>query len=141
PAAGLPQFVRELDQRAQTQHTPEVNGVTLASLHAAKGLEWEVVFLAGLADGTLPIQHADTPEAVEEERRLLYVGSPAHAPRWHCRGRWRGTRADAGRAGAAGSSPASHPIHPAGRADTRDDAGCAAGDCATPRRSRPADAP
>src|SRR6185312_11437513 len=41
---------------------------------AAKGLEWDAVFLVGLVDGTLPIQHADTPEAVEEERRLLYVG-------------------------------------------------------------------
>jgi DNA helicase-2/ATP-dependent DNA helicase PcrA len=48
--------------------------VTLASLHAAKGLEWDAVFLVGLVEGTLPIVHADTEEAVEEERRLLYVG-------------------------------------------------------------------
>ena len=64
----------ELDQRAEAQHAPTVDGVTLASLHAAKGLEWDAVFLVGLVDGTLPIQHAETPEAVEEERRLLYVG-------------------------------------------------------------------
>jgi DNA helicase-2/ATP-dependent DNA helicase PcrA len=55
-----------------------VSGVTLASLHAAKGLEWDAVFLVGLADGTLPISHALThgadSAAVEEERRLLYVG-------------------------------------------------------------------
>ena len=55
-----------------------VQGVTLASLHAAKGLEWDAVFLVGLADGTLPISHAlahgPDSEAVEEERRLLYVG-------------------------------------------------------------------
>ena len=48
--------------------------MTLGSLHAAKGLEWDAVFLVGLVDGTLPLVHADTPAAVEEERRLLYVG-------------------------------------------------------------------
>jgi DNA helicase-2/ATP-dependent DNA helicase PcrA len=51
-----------------------VQGVTLASLHAAKGLEWDAVFLVGLTDTTLPIQHANTPEQIAEERRLLYVG-------------------------------------------------------------------
>jgi DNA helicase-2/ATP-dependent DNA helicase PcrA len=74
PEAQLPAFVRELDERAATQHAPTVQGVTLASLHAAKGLEWDSVFLAGCSDGLLPISMADTPEAVEEERRLLYVG-------------------------------------------------------------------
>ena len=74
PDAGLPAFVAELEQRAEAQHAPTIDGVTLASLHAAKGLEWDAVFLVGLVDGTLPIQHADTPEAVEEERRLFYVG-------------------------------------------------------------------
>jgi DNA helicase-2/ATP-dependent DNA helicase PcrA len=74
PAAGIAAFVAELRARADAQHAPAVDGVTLASLHAAKGLEWDAVFLVGLTDGTLPIQHADTPEAIEEERRLLYVG-------------------------------------------------------------------
>lgn len=73
-AAGLATLVAELDQRAEAQHAPTVEGVTLASLHAAKGLEWDAVFLVGLTDGTLPIQHAETPEDIEEERRLLYVG-------------------------------------------------------------------
>ncbi|RLK54231.1 ATP-dependent DNA helicase UvrD2 [Actinokineospora cianjurensis] len=75
PDADLPRYVAELDQRAQAQHPPTVEGVTLASLHAAKGLEWDAVFLVGLVDGTLPIQHADGDDAaIEEERRLLYVG-------------------------------------------------------------------
>jgi DNA helicase-2/ATP-dependent DNA helicase PcrA len=43
-------------------------------LCGAKGLEWDAVFLVGLVDGTLPLVHAETPAAVEEERRLLYVG-------------------------------------------------------------------
>ncbi|GII21083.1 DNA helicase [Planosporangium mesophilum] len=67
-------FNEELQRRAALQHAPTVEGVTLASLHAAKGLEWDAVFLVGLAEGTLPTTYAKTPEAVEEERRLLYVG-------------------------------------------------------------------
>jgi DNA helicase-2/ATP-dependent DNA helicase PcrA len=74
PAATLATLAAELDQRAEAQHAPTVEGVTLASLHAAKGLEWDAVFLVGLTDGTMPIQHADTPEEIEEERRLFYVG-------------------------------------------------------------------
>ena len=75
PEADLRRFAAELETRADSAHPPTVQGVTLASLHAAKGLEWDVVFLVGLVDGTLPIQHADgDDEAIEEERRLLYVG-------------------------------------------------------------------
>jgi DNA helicase-2/ATP-dependent DNA helicase PcrA len=73
--ADLPRYVAELEQRAAAQHPPTVEGVTLASLHAAKGLEWDAVFLVGLAEGTLPITHADgDDDAIEEERRLFYVG-------------------------------------------------------------------
>ena len=71
--ATWPTSSAELDQRADAQHAPTVEGVTLASLHAAKGLEWDAVFLVGLVDGHVPIVHAQTAEAVEEERRLLYV--------------------------------------------------------------------
>ena len=67
-------FVDELDRRASEQHAPVADGVTLATLHAAKGLEWDAVFVTGAQDGTLPFSHADTPAEVEEERRLLYVG-------------------------------------------------------------------
>ena len=74
PSAHLAELVADLDQRANAQHAPTVQGVTLASLHSAKGLEWDAVFLVGLTDSTLPIQHATTPAQLAEERRLLYVG-------------------------------------------------------------------
>jgi DNA helicase-2/ATP-dependent DNA helicase PcrA len=72
--ATLAAFVADLAERAAAQHVPTVEGVTLASLHAAKGLEWDAVFLVGLVDGVLPISYATTEAAVQEERRLLYVG-------------------------------------------------------------------
>jgi DNA helicase-2/ATP-dependent DNA helicase PcrA len=74
PSLDLARFVAHLAERADAQHAPTVQGVTLASMHAAKGLEWDVVFVVGLVDGVLPIaQSLSRPEAVEEERRLLYV--------------------------------------------------------------------
>ncbi len=75
PDADLGRLVVELDARADAAHPPAVQGVTLASLHSAKGLEWDAVFLVGLAEGTLPIHYAEGDQAaLEEERRLLYVG-------------------------------------------------------------------
>ena len=74
PEATLADFVSDLTQRASLQHAPALDGVTIASLHAAKGLEWDAVFLPALVDGMLPIVYANTPAAIEEERRLLYVG-------------------------------------------------------------------
>ena len=72
--ATLADLVAELDERAAAQHAPAVEGVTLASLHAAKGLEWDAVFLVGLSEGLMPISLAETAAAIAEERRLLYVG-------------------------------------------------------------------
>lgn len=67
-------FVSELEERAASQHAPTIQGVTLASLHAAKGLEWDAVFLVGISEGLMPISFAEDQAGYDEERRLLYVG-------------------------------------------------------------------
>jgi DNA helicase-2/ATP-dependent DNA helicase PcrA len=95
PDSDLEAFAAELVHRAEAQHAPAVDGVTLASLHAAKGLEWDAVFLVGLVDGTLPITHATTPEQVVEEKRLLYVGITR--ARRHLVMSWAAARAAGGR--------------------------------------------
>jgi DNA helicase II / ATP-dependent DNA helicase PcrA len=74
PLATLADLASELAVRSTLGHAPAAAAVTLASLHAAKGLEWDAVFVAGLTDGMLPIIYAQSEEAIEEERRLLYVG-------------------------------------------------------------------
>jgi DNA helicase-2/ATP-dependent DNA helicase PcrA len=71
--AQLPDFVKSLDLRSEMEFAPSANAVTLASIHAAKGLEWEAVFIAGVSEGLLPISHATTAAEFNEERRLLYV--------------------------------------------------------------------
>ncbi len=73
PAATLAEFAAELAERAESGHAPVASAVTLATMHAAKGLEWDAVHVPGLTEGIMPIVHARTAEAVEEERRLLYV--------------------------------------------------------------------
>ncbi|MFN3866941.1 MAG: ATP-dependent helicase [Demequina sp.] len=72
-SATVREFVEHLADRAQAQHAPAVEGVTLTTMHAAKGLEWDAVFIIGCSEGLMPISLAETPEAIEEERRLLYV--------------------------------------------------------------------
>ena len=71
--ATLADLVDDLDRRAAEQHAPTAAGVTLATVHTAKGLEWDVVHVCGLQDGTLPITFAESAAEIEEERRLLYV--------------------------------------------------------------------
>lgn len=64
----------ELDRRAETQHVPTAQGVTISTLHSAKGLEWDAVALLGIHEGSLPFVLATSPEQISEEQRLLYVG-------------------------------------------------------------------
>ncbi len=72
--ASISEFVAELEERAELGNEPTTNAVTLSSLHAAKGLEWNAVFLVGMSEGLMPISHAKTSDDLAEERRLLYVG-------------------------------------------------------------------
>ena len=80
----------ELDRRAEAQHVPAAQGVTVSTLHSAKGLEWDAVALLGVHEGSLPFVLATTPEQVGEERRLLYVG--VTRARRHLRVSWSRTR-------------------------------------------------
>ncbi|WP_312870554.1 ATP-dependent DNA helicase UvrD2 [Gordonia asplenii] len=98
PELVLGQLISELKARAEARHPPTVQGVTLSSLHAAKGLEWDAVFLAGVTDGSLPISQAINagPDEIEEERRLFYVG--VTRAREHLAISWALARTEGGKA-------------------------------------------
>jgi len=73
----LRSYLREVEDRVQQNNPPTMPVITLATLHAAKGLEWERVFLMGANVGLLPLEtNGFTLDArmIEEERRLFYVG-------------------------------------------------------------------
>jgi DNA helicase-2/ATP-dependent DNA helicase PcrA len=74
PTTTLREFVDELFERSASQHEPTMNAVTLATLHSAKGLEWDTVYIVGVSEGLIPVSYAKSFEAIDEERRLLYVG-------------------------------------------------------------------
>ncbi len=67
-------LVQTLFEKADGFQIPTTNAVTLASLHSAKGLEWDGVVVVGLNEGIIPISLAKSPVDLAEERRLLYVG-------------------------------------------------------------------
>jgi DNA helicase-2/ATP-dependent DNA helicase PcrA len=72
--ATIADFAKELDERQRSQHEPIKAAVTLSTMHAAKGLEWDLVFIVGLTEGYLPITYAQSESEIREEQRLLYVG-------------------------------------------------------------------
>lgn len=70
-------YLREVEDRVQQNNPPTMPVITLATLHAAKGLEWDRVFLIGASEGILPLESGQTGEnqaVIDEERRLFYVG-------------------------------------------------------------------
>ncbi|AZA10896.1 ATP-dependent DNA helicase UvrD2 [Corynebacterium gerontici] len=98
PGLDLQGLLHKLKERADAQHPPASNRVTLTSLHSAKGLEWDVVFLVGLYEGMMPIRQAIAAgeEAIEEERRLFYVGVTRARERLYCS--WTLARQEGGKA-------------------------------------------
>jgi DNA helicase-2/ATP-dependent DNA helicase PcrA len=69
-------YLREVEDRVSQNNPPTMPVITLATLHAAKGLEWERVFLIGASEGILPLTNSSTltDAMLAEERRLFYVG-------------------------------------------------------------------
>ena len=71
--ASLEEYIRELDDWEGSGHEPQSEAVTLATIHATKGLEWESVFVVGVNQGIFPISHAKSEAEKAEEKRLFYV--------------------------------------------------------------------
>ena len=79
PDGGVAEFLEQVSLVADADPIPDADGtggvVTLMTLHAAKGLEYPVVFLTGLEDGVFPhLRTLGDPIELQEERRLAYVG-------------------------------------------------------------------
>jgi DNA helicase-2/ATP-dependent DNA helicase PcrA len=70
----LERFLAQATLTTRAEVGGDKQGLTLMTLHAAKGLEFPIVAVAGLEEGLFPLARADTLEAIEEERRLAYVG-------------------------------------------------------------------
>jgi len=74
PSTTVMEFSTMLTTRKSAGDSPSVGAITISTVHSAKGREWPVVFMMGLAEGLFPISYATTDAAIEEERRLFYVG-------------------------------------------------------------------
>lgn len=72
---------RLLEQRGKKERDPDA--ITLATLHSAKGLEFQEVFLVDVNEGTIPHRKASMEADIEEERRLFYVGMTRAKDRLH----------------------------------------------------------
>jgi len=98
PEGGVAEFMEQVSLVADADQIPDADGtggvVTLMTLHAAKGLEYPVVFLSGLEDGVFPhLRTLGDPKELEEERRLAYVGitrarERLYLSRSHMRSAW-----------------------------------------------------
>ena len=72
--AGLSEFLNSVTLSSDTDDIAGGEAVTVATIHAAKGLEFKCVFVVGLDEDILPVNRSDgSPEDIEEERRLMYV--------------------------------------------------------------------
>ena len=100
-AEGFPAHLRQILR--DDPQAPASDGIDLLTFHRAKGLEWRVVFVTGIEDGLVPIAHAKTAAALEEERRLLYVALSRATEELHCS--WSQRRAFGHRASRREPSP------------------------------------
>jgi DNA helicase-2/ATP-dependent DNA helicase PcrA len=73
PEATVADLSAELTRRADNEIEPTVSAVTLSTVHNAKGLEWDTVFVIGMSEGLFPLSYAMAEGPIHEERRLAYV--------------------------------------------------------------------
>jgi DNA helicase-2/ATP-dependent DNA helicase PcrA len=103
PGMSIADVLAELDRREAEEAAGSEGGVNLLTYHRAKGLEWDAVFLPALEEGLLPIRQAKEDAAIDEERRLLYVGITR--ARRHLALSWAARRASAPGAKAGARKP------------------------------------
>ena len=84
PAGDTAAFLAWLSTTLRDEDRGGGDAVDIVTFHAAKGLEWPVVHIAGLEEGYVPIHHAETDADVDEERRLLYVALTRARDELHC---------------------------------------------------------